>query len=226
MIGWLVVCLLGPARAAEPDLRALQQEVATLAAEVARARTEGARRQEVEALMAKYRVAAERLRDLRAPIEAAEQDERIHGRVAALTALLDATARGQRDPASREVLAAWLGGVDRATIARLDEALDQAEQDPVLGDALRADVAEVAGALAVCAGYDAALARTEAATDTDRATALRAAARSGAPEALEGVADAERWEHEAAEATARAEEATVLVGESKRLQARATGARP
>ncbi|MCB9685635.1 MAG: hypothetical protein H6738_10775 [Alphaproteobacteria bacterium] len=226
MIVWLAMLLIAGARAGDEDVRELQREVAELAAAVGRARTEGARRQVVEGLMASYRARAQVLQDLLEPLQAAEQDERRRARAAALTAVIEATARGQRDLEARQVLAAWIGAADGATVERLSAALDQAEQDPILGEALRADVAEVAGALAVCATYDAAEAGRDAARDAGRAAALRAAARSGTPEALEGVADAERLEREAAAATTRQQEAVVVEQAARRVEARAAGTTP
>lgn len=167
MVGLATIALADPAT----DVLRQRQVVDDAVAEVARARAEGERRREAEAMRV-YREAAialERLVQTAGP----PVEEIRRQRVAAITELTNALAEGSRESPAREVLAGWLGAAEpRAEL--LADALGAADLAPTeIRRGVLLDVLEQSDALAVLLLFDA----TEAELEEDqlmlRATSLR-----------------------------------------------------
>lgn len=181
ILSLLTLALAGPV---DPARLAQEARVEQAAAAVAEARAEGRRRTEVAALMASFRVEADRLAAMAPP---AEDEAAIHA--AALAALTEATAAGRADPASRRTAEAWLGPID-ARLTTLEAALAATAtvRDPDLARTIAQDVEAQALAVMAVTAYDAAQAQEGA-----RRARLEAAAysagdpRPGSPEAGERV---------------------------------------
>lgn len=216
----LVLALVSLASAGDVERAAAIRQasvVDVLAAEIARARSAGADRQELAGLMARFRVEAEVLAGLEAPMVLAATEEGVARRTAAARALTQALAAGRADAASRTTLVAWLGDPsERLGVLERALAAARATNEGPLRTALALDVAEQAAAVGLVFRYDAEIARLEAGRLFAQAALLRGRTMPGQSGGLDLVVEAERTERDARAATARH---PLLVAEADRAEA-------
>lgn len=224
----VLVLLIAFAHAGDSDADAVrarliaEQDVETVAAEIAAARASGGDRSELARLMTEYRERAERLEAIDGPQVVAAEDSARRDRTQAQKALIDALARGTTDVASRRVLGDWLGDLD-ARIKTLGPTLEAAlaTEDPEFRSALVLDIADQAGIIAIVARYDAADADRVARRDATQAAGLRVRAGPGDGASLDVTVAAGRLERETAEAIARRDAAQARADAADKLRQQA-----
>ncbi|MCB9679081.1 MAG: hypothetical protein H6737_28525 [Alphaproteobacteria bacterium] len=198
------------------DLDGLRDAAEHAAADVARARSEGARRAEIAERMKVYRAAAEAL----AAAEAGQAPP--DGPLAALAALTEALATGKRGEEPRAAVAAALGEpAERLPV--LEEGLETslALGPGALRSSLLRDLADQADGLALIATWDAWVATQEQRGVEARLAAIEHSA-PGQTGGVDRAVEVQRLRAERDGLAARADEARALAARARSVSERAT----